>query len=501
MAATTFSFRFGREPGAPRRRSGGHAFRILALVPLSGVAAHAPTAARRTLHKLDLDSFDDLFEHIRPRVELDLPGLDPRPIVIEPEDLEGFHPSQLLRGVPPLARLLELRARLRDPTRYADAVAELTALSGAVGAPTGAPMATEAAESDAEGLERLLGRRPVAGGASPGEHALDGLIGRIVAADAVPAADPLASTYIAACEERIAAGLRAIVHHPAFQALEAAWRGVWNLATELELDDSLEVTVLDVDLLDLEAATSEGAGPGHVTALQRWLGSSDEDDDTHPWSLVIGHYRFGDSASDIDLLGAIAAECAHAGAPFIGEGSPALLGATEFPSEFSDSAPAPLDPELAERWLALRRSAVGPWIALAMPRVLLRAPYGRPSDPIDEFDFDETGPVPRRGTYLWGNPAVACAILLGRAYSQSGWSLRPSELPELTGLPIHVHKSGGVTRMQPCTEVALTERAVGVLLDAGFVPVVGMRSSDRARVPDVRSIAEGDAPLRGPWQP
>jgi type VI secretion system protein ImpC len=64
---------------------------------------------------------------------------------------------------------------------------------------------------------------------------------------------------------------------------------------------------------------------------------------------------------------------------------------------------------------------------------LLRLPYGAETSPAERFQFEELagdGPSPAE-SYLWGNPAVLCALLLGEAFSRSGWGLRPGEIHEV----------------------------------------------------------------------
>jgi type VI secretion system protein ImpC len=43
--------------------------------------------------------------------------------------------------------------------------------------------------------------------------------------------------------------------------------------------------------------------------------------------------------------------------------------------------------EDAQRWQALRHSSAAPWLGLALPRLLMRLPYGPDTDAVDGFDF------------------------------------------------------------------------------------------------------------------
>ena len=73
----------------------------------------------------------------------------------------------------------------------------------------------------------------------------------------------------------IAEQMRTLLHDPAFQSLEAAWRGVRWLISSLELDENLQLHLFDVtrdELLgDVVAAQGRIAQTGLYRALvDRW---------------------------------------------------------------------------------------------------------------------------------------------------------------------------------------------------------------------------------------
>jgi predicted component of type VI protein secretion system len=107
---------------------------------------------------------------------------------------------------------------------------------------------------------------------------------------------------------------------------------------------------------------------------------------------------------------------------------------------------------------------------------------------------------PEHERYLWGHPALACAYLLGEAFSRYGWNMRPGMVDIVDGLPAHVYKDDGGAAMKPCAEVLLTEEAAQRLLDCGFIPLVSIRDSDRVRVLRMQSLALEPAPLAGRWR-
>jgi len=131
---------------------------------------------------------------------------------------------------------------------------------------------------------------------------------------------------------------------------------------------------------------------------------------------------------------------------------------------------------------------------------MLRRPYGAKTEPIDSFPFEEIPAAPEHEAYVWGNAALACALVLTGAFEQGGWDLKPETAAEIQGLPTHVFKDGLETRVTPPSEVVLTVRAAEKLLDAGLVPVLSLKGSESVRVARLQSIASPLRALAGHWQ-
>ena len=75
-----------------------------------------------------------------------------------------------------------------------------------------------------------------------------------------------------------------------------------------------------------------------------------------------------------------------------------------------------LKPDDAPAWQGLRQLPEAALVGLAVPRFLLRLPYGENTTSIDKFSYEEMSPPPNPSHYLWGNPALACATLLAQGF-------------------------------------------------------------------------------------
>jgi type VI secretion system protein ImpC len=183
-----------------------------------------------------------------------------------------------------------------------------------------------------------------------------------------------------------------------------------------------------------------------------------------------------------------------AGAPFIAAASPRFVGSDDLASspDPDDWGPSPAD----EGWSELRRSDEAPYLGLALPRVLLRAPYGPEDSSIESFPFAEFPGPAAHESYLWANPAFALALLLGPAFDASG-HFDPTDFdPNLTDLPLAMERTeDGETRVKPCAEVLLGSRAAERILDAGLMPLQSVREQGVVRLARLVSIAEPAAPL------
>jgi predicted component of type VI protein secretion system len=101
--------------------------------------------------------------------------------------------------------------------------------------------------------------------------------------------------------------------------------------------------------------------------------------------------------------------------------------------------------------------------------------------------------------YLWGNPAICCALLLGLSFLDDGWDLRPGTHNRIGGLPLHTYKDDGDFAVKPCAEILLTESEAEFLLDRGVMPLASIKEQDEVLLVRIQSIAEPAAPLSGCW--
>jgi type VI secretion system protein ImpC len=435
---------FGVDFGpAGRRREDGEPMRLLVLGDFSGRprTEREPLAARPT-HRVDIDSLAAVMRRLEPRAVL----ADGE---IRFQQLDDFHPDRLFQRLDRFARLRQARA-----------------------APPHAP--------DDEEMARLLGKPPVRPAAPPA-GGIDALIRDAVAPYVVKDVSAATAAHVQAVDSAMADHMRDVLHAPAFQAVEAAWRGLQWLVANLELDDTLQLHVLDVTRDELLADVADSGGDLTHSALHRVVvDRSRAATDGARWGALVGLFRFSARAADVAVLAALGLAASRSRAPFLGDADPAVTA----------------DPgEQPAEWLALRRSDVARWIALAAPRVLLRMPYGRHSDPIESFAFEElTGP-PAPEDLLWAAGSLALALLIGRGFTARGWEMEPGDEREIGDLPAYTFEHDGGRQLQPCAERLLTDRDIDAFLAAGLVPLGARRDANSLVAVRFQSLADPPSPL------
>ena len=459
-----FEFQFRGQAHKPSFGSGDARLKLLLAGDLSGRGSRGVTEtdlARRPLVRVDLDTLDQAIARLAPRLVLAPPADDRPPDALAFASLDDFHPDHLCRKLEAFVGFGALRARLLDASTFA-------ATADALEPPPSAAKLPPAVDT----LERLLGGKPRQAGAAD----IGAFLQQVVAPHIVPAPDARQARLVAAVDEAASHHLRSLLHHPAFQRLEATWRAVQRLVAAL--DEGISLFLLDVSRQELAA---DLAGGPDGSGLHRRLG-----EEGAGWSMLVLDETFGPGADDVKLLSALGAVAAQLGAPLLAAADPRLDWSA-------------LDGETAARWQALRESPQAPALGLALPRFLLRLPYGPKTDPIESFPFDELGGQRVHESYLWGNPAFACALLAVAAFRDKGGEMQLGDVLEVDDLPAHSYRQDGEAHLQPCAEVFMPERVSLALIGRGLMPLVSARDRPSARLARFQSLADPPASLVGPW--
>lgn len=462
--------------------------RIAVLGDFSGGAASGrletgADLASRKLLPVEFDNLEDTMARLG--VKLTLPiGDGGAGVEVELNDLEAFHPDPLYRELPVFKALADLRKRLNTPSTFAKAAAEVQSWAGggkkrvSRGGKRRSRSGAPAADAKLSDFARLIGVAPDVVTDGP----VDALLRSIVGPFVVPAPDPKKDALVATVDKALSDAMRAVLHQPEFQNLESLWRGLDMLLRRIETGPMLQVLLVDVSAEEF-AADLSATDDLTETGLYSMLVDKPSQDRNGGLSLICGLYQFEPTPPHAELLGRAAKIAAHAGAPFV----------TAIASDALMDRRKPPHPLIAEALEALRGLAEGSHLALLSPRFMLRHPYGKRSDPISAFDFEEFTSTDGLRGMLWGHPAILAACLLA---APTGRTLSIGDLP----FYFFTDADGDQVAL-PCTERLINADTAARLRQFGIGALMAHKGQPELRVAGIESVTGNELALQGLGKP
>jgi type VI secretion system protein ImpC len=496
-------------------------FIVGVLADLSGRSSEIPSAVMdRQLKEIDLDNFDDRMREMAPRVTLNVPDVNgagpPTEVDITFEKFDDFSPGAVASKVPYLYDLLEQRTQLANLLTYMDGkVGSEVVIEQALNDPASL---AKIALAEQQGDDRGTARTPADSGQSQPEQShrsanaeLDllaqsfkprseaasqqlALALRTLARQALAnpnviegSAERTLVALVERIDQAISQKLNPILHHPDFQKLEGAWRGLHYFVRNTETDEMLKIRFMSLSKAELSKTIRKYQGTAWD---QSPLFKKVYDDEFgtfggEPYGCLIGDYEFSNSPEDVQTLSGMAQIAAAAHSPFIAAVSPSIMQMESWQQIASprDLSEVFSTPDYAA-WRSLREAEDSRYIALTMPRFLARLPYGGGTNPVEEFAFEEDCRVGDHRSYTWCNAAYAMGVNITRAFKLYGWCVRIRGVESgglVEGLPVHVFLADdGSVDMQSPTEVSISDRWEAALTKNGFMPLVHRKNTDIA---------------------
>ena len=310
---------------------------------------------------------------------------------------------------------------------------------------------------------------------------------------------PAADLDIADIDQRLCRQLDALLHHASVQRIEAAWRSLAFLVSRADPRENTRICMLNVTRDDLQADFEDAPETVRSGLYHHVYATEYGQFGGEPYAAIIADYAFGPSPRDLALLQRVAAVAAMAHAPFIAAASPSFFGLkshAQLPG-LADVDALWSGPQYAS-WRSFRASDDARCVALALPRFLLRAPYGPATNPVRDFPYTET--VHRsHDAWLWGNPAFAFATRLTASFAATRWC--PDVIGPQAGLvadlPHITFAALGSRELRIPTESLLSERLEFALANAGFLPLSVRPGSADACFFSAPSCQTSDTNVRG----
>ena len=439
--------------------------------------------ARRKMIAVEFDTLEDTLGRLEVKLALPI-GEGGDGVEVAFGELDSFHPDALYRELPMFKALADLRKRLNNTATFAKAASEVQAMyggpqrrasrSGRRRSKSGAP----AADAKLSDFARLVGIAPEVNVDAP----VDALLKRILGPFVTKAPDPKRDALVATVDNALSDAMRTVLHQSEFQNLEALWRGMDMLLRRLETGPTLQVLLVDVSAEEF-AADLSGSSDLTETGIYSMLVDKPSQDKNGGVSLILGLYQFEPTPPHAELLGRMAMIAKAAGAPFV----------TSISSDAFTDRRNPPHPLMTQALEALRGLPEASHLALLSPRFMLRHPYGKKSDPISAFAFEEFTPEEGLRGMLWGHPALLAASLLA---APTGNTL------SIGDLPFHYVVDGDGDQVAlPTTERLVNLAAAEMLRRVGIDALMAHKGQPELRIAGLDTVNGDSIALPGLAKP
>ena len=295
----------------------------------------------------------------------------------------------------------------------------------------------------------------------------------------------MVNSRISQIDRLISLQLNEVMHNQEFQRLEASWRGLNYLVSQSETGDVLKIRVMNASKKDLLKDMEKASEFDQSTLFKKIYEEEFGMFGGASYGALIGDYEFGKSPQDMTLLEKVSEVAAAAHAPFISAALPEIFGWDSF-TELGVPRDLTKIFQSAEyaKWKSFRNMEDSRYVALALPHILMRLPYGQANVPVEAFNYEEDVDGSAHSKYLWGNAAYALGTRLTDAFAKYHWTaaIRGVEGGGLVqGLPVHTFRTDeGDVALKCPTEIAITDRREKELADLGFIPLVHCKGTDYA---------------------
>lgn len=442
--------------------------------------------------RVDKNSFQSVMQRLNPHLSLDVPNRlsdSPKDLTVELSfaDMKAFRPEGIVQQVDALANPLKIRGLVSqlksreltlqefeervqqtgvEPAWFeqfhqllADSARPAKPGTTIASRPERAPesLPDRASETKGSALDSLLDMVDLGAEQAAPTHVLserpagpspvDGLMRAIVQPQRRGAKvdRSIAEAVIDEIDRALNGQINDILHHSKFQQLESTWRGLKFLIDRTDFRENVQVELLSAPKSNLRDAIYHQVFQPEYNDLSEY-----------PLSVMIADYEFNRSPENMELLGDIARMGASMQAPFIASVGLEFFGLqkAEELSRLPSLRVYFQKPEYAQ-WRSLRDNETSQYIALTVPRFLLRFPYGPDSVLVKDFQFTEhTG---SSSNHLWGRGSFAVATTVVRSFIENGWCTR------ITG-----QRDGGVVENLPVWKSRAASRDVNIPLDVLF---------------------------------
>jgi len=297
------------------------------------------------------------------------------------------------------------------------------------------------------------------------------------------------SLLIAVLDRRISAQLDRVLHHPVLQRLESAWRSLFLLMTITAQTSNVRLKLLDISFDEITRDLDRALEYEHSQLYFKIHSNEFDQAGGEPFGLLLGDYKIDPQLHvHVDTLQRLSHIAAAAFAPLI---CAAQLAATD--PAHADNIMTAMQQD-SGRWpdyaalRQLRSSDNSRFLALVVPRIVLRALWGARQHVSGSLHYHERGL--HIDDYLWGNAAFALAAALVQEFDRCGWfaDARRCDLhtPGFTQALFAQQKYAFAPL--PLTDIIVTDQRQRVLAAMGFTSLAQCWNTAWCEFPTMPSL-------------
>ncbi len=306
---------------------------------------------------------------------------------------------------------------------------------------------------------------------------------------------------IALIDTLINSQLNVIIHHQKLQLLESSWRGLKALTFSSAGIKNIKIRVLNIKWSELSRDLSRAIEFDQSQLFHKIYNQEFDMPGGTPYGVILADFEIhlarqkGSKYNDLSTIEELSHIAAAAFCPIICAASPSLLGINSF-SELS----SPINfyevvrqKEFIE-WRKLRDQEDVRFVALTLPRFIIRKPYTNEFTQLGNIKFKES--LQDTSDYLWANGCYAVGTVLIREYASVNWfsHIEGSPRDQVAGGIIDCFNCGDFLTDSPninnkiLTEVLVTDAKEKELSQLGFISLCHCYDSDLMAIHSYSSI-------------
>lgn len=270
-------------------------------------------------------------------------------------------------------------------------------------------------------------------------------------------------------DTKLSIQLDTILHHPQWQQMESAWR---SLSYLLPPQNNQQIIVEMLDATQDEWQQHFEDNPKQNNRLQQIIYQNAYDlPGAFPYSSMISGYSFNTQPPQLKLLEKVAEIAMHSHCPFIANVDHQFFEKSDINqlTNIHDINAYFSQPQYIH-WQAFRKKDCARYVGLALPKFLLRYPYGEQA-PTGSLNYHEKIDPNLPEQHLWAPASFALGYNIIRSYAQHGWPVHirgPQSGGKIQGLPLIQY---GCHELQIPTQLLIPEAREVALAEAGLIPL------------------------------